>query len=224
MARVTVALADDHRVVRDGLRLVLQSEPELEVVGEAGDGREAVAMVERLSPDVLVLDLMMPGLGGIEVLRQVARRSPRTRVVVLSMHADEGYVVQALGLGAVGYVLKDASAAELLHAVRAVRTGRRYLSPPLSEAAVDRYLRRAEAGGAADPYERLTSREREVLHLTAEGLSSTAVADRLGISSRTAETHRANVMAKLGLHNRADLVRYALGRGLVVVDAGPRRG
>jgi DNA-binding NarL/FixJ family response regulator len=224
VARVTVALADDHRVVRDGLRLVLQSQPELDVVGEAGDGREAVEMVERLSPDVLVLDLMMPGLGGIEVLRQVTRRSPRTRVVVLSMHADEGYVVQALGLGAAGYVLKDASATELLQAVRAVRTGRRYLSPPLSEAAVDSYVRRAEAGGAADPYERLTSREREVLHLTAEGLSSTAIAERLGISSRTAETHRANVMAKLGLHNRADLVRYAMGRGLVEVDARPRRG
>src|SRR5688500_832235 len=181
-------------------------------------------MVERLSPDVLVLDLMMPGLGGIEVLRQGTRRSPKTRVVVLSMHADEGYVVQALGQGAAAYVLKDASATELLHAVRAVRAGRRYLSPPLSEAAVDRYVRRAEARGA-DPYERLTSREREVLHLTAEGLSSTAVAERLGISSRTAETHRANVMAKLGLHNRADLVRYAMARGLVEVavrrPAGP---
>jgi two-component system response regulator NreC len=217
VGKVTVALADDHRVVRDGLRLVLQADHELEVVGEAGDGREAVELVERLSPDVLVLDLMMPGLGGIEVLRQVTRRSPKTRVVVLSMHADEGYVVQALGQGAAAYVLKDASATELLHAVRAVRAGRRYLSPPLSEAAVDSYVRRAEAGGAVDPYERLTSREREVLHLTAEGLSSTAVAERLGISSRTAETHRANVMAKLGLHNRADLVRYAMARGLVEV-------
>ena len=223
MGKVTVALADDHRVVRDGLRLVLQADAELEVVGEAGDGRAAVELVERVSPDVLVLDLMMPGLGGIEVLRQVTRRSPKTRVVVLSMHADESYVVQALGQGAAAYVLKDASATELLHAVHAVRTGRRYLSPPLSEAAVDRYVRRAAAGGAPDPYERLTAREREVLHLTAEGLSSTAIADRLGISSRTAETHRANVMAKLGLHNRADLVRYAMARGLVVVEARPRR-
>lgn len=222
MPKVTVALADDHRVVRDGLRLLLQAEPELEVVGEAGDGRDAVELVARLSPDVLVLDLMMPGLGGLEVLRQVARRSPRTRVIVLSMHADEGYVVQALGNGAAAYVVKDASASELLQAVRAVRAGRRYLSPPLSEAALERYVVRVEAGGPADPYERLTAREREVLHLTAEGLSSTAIAERLGISSRTAETHRANVMAKLGFHNRADLVRYATARGLVAVESRRR--
>jgi DNA-binding NarL/FixJ family response regulator len=141
------------------------------------------------------------------------------------MHGDEGYVVQALGNGAAAYVLKGASATELLHAVRAVRTGRRYLSPPLSEAAVELYTARARAGGA-DPYDRLTAREREVLHLTAEGLSSTAISERLGISSRTAETHRANAMSKLGLHNRADLVRYAMARGLLPVDGpmpSPRR-
>jgi DNA-binding NarL/FixJ family response regulator len=223
--KVTVALADDHRVVRAGLRALLLAEPGLEVVGEAGDGREAVDLVERLAPDVLILDLMMPGLGGLEVLRQVTRRSPRTRVVVLSMHGDEGYVVQALGNGAAAYVLKGASATELLHAVRVVRTGRRYLSPPLSEAAVELYTARVRAGGA-DPYDRLTAREREVLHLTAEGLSSTAISERLGISSRTAETHRANAMSKLGLHNRADLVRYAMARGLLPVDGpmpSPRR-
>ena len=215
MAKITVALADDHRVVREGLRQVLQAQPDIEVVGEAGDGRDAADLAERLSPNVLVLDLMMPGLSGLEVLRQVGRRSPRTRVVVLSMHADEGYVVKALGHGALGYVVKDASAADLLRAVRAVHAGQRYLSPPLSDQTIQDYVGRAGEGDSADPYERLTTREREVLHLTAEGLSSREVARRLGISSRTAETHRANVMSKLGLHNRADLVRYAMARGLL---------
>lgn len=227
---VTIALADDHPVVRDGLRLVMQAEPDLEVVGEAGDGLDALDLVVRLKPDVLVLDLMMPGLGGLEVARQAVRRSPRTRVVVLSMHADESYVLQALSNGASGYVLKDASATELVRAVREVSAGRRYLSPPLSEKAIELYMAKARAGGTTDTYERLTARECEVLHLTAEGLSSSAIAERLGISTRTAETHRGNVMGKLGLHNRADLVRYAIERGLISMErstvrppATPRR-
>jgi len=221
-AAVTIALADDHRVVRDGLRLVLQAEPDFQVVGEAGDGLDALNLVEETLPDVLVLDLMMPGLSVLEVARQCARRAPRTRVVVLSMHADESYVLQALSNGASGYVLKDASATELVRAVREVSAGRRYLSPPLSEKAIELYTAKARTGGTTDIYERLTSREREVLHLTAEGLSSSAIAERLGISTRTAETHRGNVMGKLGLHNRADLVRYAIDRGLVSTERPPR--
>ena len=213
----TIILADDHAIVRQGIRALLEVEPDLVVVGEASDGLGAVALVERLRPQVLILDLMMPGLSGLEVTRRVCQRSSQTRVVVLSMYANEAYVLEALRNGAAAYVLKEASGAELVQAVREVTAGRRYLSPPLSENAIEVYVQRAKAG-PLDPYETLTSREREVLHLAAEGHSNAGIGDRLGISPRTAETHRANLMQKLALHNQTDLVRYALQRGILPAE------
>lgn len=213
----TIVLADDHHVVRQGLRTLLNAEPGLSVVGEAADGLEVTGLVERLEPDVLIVDVMMPGLGGLEVTRQVRQRCPKTRVVVLSMYASKAYVVEALRNGAGAYVLKDASAADLLEGVREVVAGRRYLSPPLSERAIDAYMGRAKAG-TLDLYDTLTTREREVLHLAAEGHTSAAIARRLSISPRTAETHRANLMRKLGLQTQTDLIRYALRRKILPPD------
>jgi DNA-binding NarL/FixJ family response regulator len=211
---VTIVLADDHQVVRQGLKALLQAERDFSVIGEAADGLQAIEAVERLAPDVLVLDLMMPGLGGLDVARRVSRHDPKTRIVVLSMHASEAYVLEALRCGASAYVVKDASAANLVDAVREVTAGRRYLSPPLTEKAIEAYVKRTKSG-RVDAYEGLTTREREVLHLAAEGLSGAAIGKRLGISLRTAETHRANAMRKLGLHSRVELVRYAVARGLI---------
>ena len=213
----TIVLADDHQVVRHGLRVLLEAEPEFRIVGEAGDGLEALEMLERLQPDVLVLDLMMPGMNGLEVTRQASQRSPRTGIVILSMHTNEAYVLEALRAGAKAYVLKSSTSDELVSAVREVAVGRRYLSSPLSERAIEAYTQRAEAA-AMDSYEMLTTREREVLQLAAEGHTSAETAARLSISPRTAETHRANLMRKLGLRTQADLIRYALRRGIVPME------
>jgi DNA-binding NarL/FixJ family response regulator len=210
----SIVLADDHQVVRQALCMLLTAEKDLQVVGETGDGLAAASVVERLKPDVLIVDLMMPGLNGLEVTRQVRQRSPQTRVVVLSMHANEAYVLEALRNGASAFVLKDASAADLLEAVRAVVAGKRYLSHPLSDRALDAYAQMALAS-ALDPYDSLTAREREVLHLTAEGLSIGEIAERLTISPRTAETHRRNLERKLNVRTLPDLVRYAVKRGVV---------
>jgi two-component system, NarL family, response regulator NreC len=220
-----IVLADDHQLVRQGIRALLEAEADMNVVGEAGDGLVALDMVERLRPDLLVADLMMPGLGGLELTRQALRRSPRTRVVILTMHAAEPFVREALEHGASAYVLKDAGIADLLRAIRETSLGRRYLSPPLSDRAVTAYARSARAASVGgDPYERLTSRERQVLHLAAEGLGNSAIAERLGISVRTAETHRARVRGKLGLRSQTELVRWALDRGVVALDGGARKG
>jgi len=210
----TIALADDHQVVRQGLRVLLDAQPDLAVVGEAADGLEVLALVERLAPDVLVVDIMLPGLGGLEVTRQVRHRVPGTHVVVLSMYATEAYVAEALRHGASGYVVKDASAAHLLRAVRAAAAGQRYLSPPLSEKIIAAYVERLKAH-PLDLYDTLTTREREVLHLAAEGYGNPQIAARLAIGVRTVETHRANLIRKLGLHSQTDLVRFALERGLL---------
>jgi DNA-binding NarL/FixJ family response regulator len=213
----TIVLADDHHVVRQGLRVLLEGQPDFQLVGEAGDGLEAVQLTERLKPDVLIIDLMMPSLNGLEATRQVSQRSPHTRVVILSMHANEAYVLEALRNGAAGYVLKDSSAADLVHAVREVVAGRRYLSSPLSERAIAAYIQKA-SDVVSDPYEMLTNREREVLHLAAEGYTNAEIADQLSISPRTAETHRANLMHKLGLRTHTDLIRYALRRGILPME------
>lgn len=217
MNRIRIVLADDHPVVRHGVRGLLQAEPGFVVVGEATDGLETVQLVEKLQPEVLVVDLMIPGVNGLEVIRQVRQRSPLIRIVVLSMHANEPYVLEALRNGAAGYVLKDSSAGDLVLAVRQVLAGQRYLSPPLSERAVEAYLQRSRET-SFDPYDALTEREREVLHLAAEGLSNPDVAARLSISPRTVETHRANLMRKLGLKTQTDLIRYALKRGILPME------
>jgi two-component system, NarL family, response regulator NreC len=212
----SIVLADDHTVVRAGLRALLAAEPGFEVVAEAADGLEAVRLVERLQPDVLVVDVMMPGLNGIEVTRQVRQRVPKTRVVVLSMHAHEPYVLEALRHGAGGYVLKDASSEQLTQAVREVAEGRHYLSPPLTERAIAAYVERAQPA-AMDPYELLTTREREVLQLAAEGKTNPEIAQALTLSPRTVEMHRGNLMRKLDLQTQTDLVRYAIRRGIIAV-------
>ena len=213
----TIVLADDHHIVRQGLRALLEGESDLTVVGEAGDGLETVQSVEELNPKVLVLDLMMPGLNGLDVLKQIKKRVPQTQIVILSMYSNEAYVLEALSNGASAYVLKDSHSNELIQAVREAAAGRRYLSPPLSARAIEVYQEKAKAA-TIDKYETLTTREREVLHLAAEGHTNNEIAARLGISSRTAETHRSNLMHKLDLHTQADLIRFALRRGLIPME------
>jgi two-component system, NarL family, response regulator NreC len=216
MTTTSVVLADDHAVVRQGMRALLDAQPGLRVVGEASDGREALSLTERLRPAVLVVDVMMPGLSGLQVAREVRAKSPGTHVVVLSMYANEAFVQEALRHGASGYVVKEAGARHLVDAVRAAADGRRYLSPPLSERAIEAYTERARA--ALDPYDTLTAREREVLHLAAEGLSNPGIAARLSIGTRTVETHRARVMQKLGLQSQHELFLYAVRRGILKVE------
>jgi DNA-binding NarL/FixJ family response regulator len=211
---LTLLLADDHQIVREGLAALLNAVPDFRVVGQAADGPEAVRQAERLQPDVLVLDLMMQGLNGLEVARRVGRRSPRTRVVMLSMHRDEAYVLASLEAGASAYVLKEAGTDELARGIRAAAAGKRYLSPPLSEPALGAYAKKA-AGNPLDPFHTLTAREREVLQLTAEGQSGSEIAERLFISPRTVESHRANLMRKLGLRNLKEVVRYAVQKGVL---------
>ena len=209
----TILLADDHHVVRQGLRALLDSEPDFSIAGEVADGLEVAEQVEKLEPDVLVLDLMMPGLNGMEVTRLVRQRSPDTNVVILSMYSNESYVLEALRNGAIGYVLKGSSASDLIHAIREASAGRRYLSPSLTERAIEAYINRTETtmSGALDT---LTNREREVLYLAAEGYKNPEIAGRLSISPRTVETHRANLMRKLGLNTQAELIRYCVQRGI----------
>jgi DNA-binding NarL/FixJ family response regulator len=207
-------LADDHQVVLEGLKALLANEPDLQVIGEANDGLSVLPLVEKLQPEVLVLDLMMPGLNGLEVTRQLHQKCPNTRVIVLSMHANEAYVVEALRNGASGYVLKQAQGKVLVEAIRTVLTGKRYLSEPLSEEQLSRFEQKM-TGAALDPYETLSSREREVLQLAAEGLTNAEIGKKLDIGKRTVETHRANLIRKLGLKSHAELVRYAVKRGLL---------
>ena len=209
-----ILLADDHAIVRDGLKALLKDEPDFEVVGEAADGLEAVRMVDRLRPDVLVLDLMMPGLTGLEVTRQVSKL---TNVIILSMHANEAYVIEALRKGAKGYIMKDSTSADLVKAIRDVLSGKRYLSQPLSETMVDALLKRSKTS-ELDPYETLTTREREVFQLVAQGKSNLEISELLTLSPRTVEIHRANMMHKLNLESQADLIRLAIKRGVILLD------
>ncbi len=213
---ISILLADDHHVVRLGVRALLEAELDFTVVGEAADGLEAKALMERLQPDMLILDLMMPGLNGMEVLRQVQQLSPRTRVVVLSMHANEAYVVEALRHGASGYALKQSSMLELVQAIRQVMAGGNYLSPAFTRQDIEAYKQKAAAATA--PFDTLTPREREVLQLAAQGFTNAAIAEKLIISPRTAEMHRGNLMRKLNLRTQTDLVRYAHWRGLLMPE------
>jgi DNA-binding NarL/FixJ family response regulator len=199
------------------MRSLLESNPGFQLVGEASDGLEAVQQVENLHPDVLVVDLMMPGLNGTEVTRQVRKRSPNTQVIVLSMHANDEYVLEALRCGAKGYVLKDAGADELIQAVQKVAGGQRYLSPILADHAIDAYVRQTQET-TLDRYETLSDREREVLHLAAEGMTNAEIAERLSLSPRTIENHRSNMMRKLSLDNQTELVRYAIKKGIVPLE------
>ena len=215
---VTILLADDHPIVRQGLRHLLEAEPDLKIVGEASDGLQAVQLTEKFKPKVLIVDIMMPDLNGLEVLRQVKDRSPATCCVVLSMQSADVYVVEALKAGALGYVLKETGPSELVNAVQQVIEEKRYLSPRLSERLIDVLLQKTQEI-TRDPYETLTNREREILQMAAEGLTSSAIAKRLSISPRTAELHRGRMMDKLGLNNQTELIRYALKRGILPMDS-----
>ncbi|MFA4837686.1 MAG: response regulator transcription factor, partial [Dehalococcoidia bacterium] len=207
----TIVLADDHDIVRRGLCSVLEVQPGFQVIGEASNGLDTIDLVERLQPDVLVLDIVMPGLNGLEVARRVVRgSSSKTRIVILSMYENEAGVLEALRAGAMAYVVKRSMSDELVRAIREVMEGRRYLSPPLSARAIESYAEKAH-GAVLDAYEMLlTAREREVLQLTAEGCTSTEVGSRLCISPRTVDTHRVSAMRKLDLHSQSDVIRFAL--------------
>lgn len=209
-----ILLADDHTVVRQGLRRVLEERPDWQVVAEAGDGREAVRQAEQHKPDVAVIDVAMPLLNGIEVTRQIVRRVPSVRILVLSMHADEAYVTQILKAGATGYLLKDSADVDLLQAVAAVAQGKSFFSPPIARLMLDDYVRqRGETG--VDRYDSLSEREREIFQLIAEGKTNKEIAALLFISPSTVETHRARIMEKLDVHSAAEIVLYAVRRGVV---------
>lgn len=211
---INVVIADDHAIVRQGLRALLEQEPDLAVVGEADDGPAALELVHNLSPDILVLDIAMPSLSGVEVAEKVKRDSAKTKVVILSMYANEAYFLSALRNNVDSYILKSETGITLVQAIREVINGRRYLSPVLTERAINAYVKaNSDELDAKMLYERLTPREREVLRLVAEGYTNISVASQLSISQRTVETHRANLMRKLGLTCQADLVRFAVRCG-----------
>jgi two-component system response regulator NreC len=210
---ISILLADDHTILRQGLSALLAAEPDFIILGEASNGLETLQKVQTLDPDVLVLDLALPDINGLEITRQVRHSNPRTCIVILSMHAKEAYVLEALNSGASAYVLKGSDAHELIQAIHQARQGVRYLSPPLSEQSLEAYIQ-LRRGQDFDPYETLTNRERQILHLAAGGCSNNEIARRLTISSRTVEVHRAKVMAKLDLHNQSELVRFAIQRGI----------
>ncbi len=211
--RLRVVLADDHAVVREGIRMVLDAQPQIEVVGEADGGEEAVRLVRTLGPDVVVMDVGMPHLSGIEATRRIRRAHPGVQVVILTAHDNEEYLFETLRAGAVGYLLKKAAAIELVAAIEAAARGEPYLYPSVARLLVRDYLERA--GGGADAPELLSEREREVLGLVAEGRTNREIADALFLSIKTVQTHRAHVMEKLNLRDRAELVHYAMRKGLV---------
>ena len=215
MKVIRILLADDHTVVRKGLRLLLESVPEFQVIADASSGREAVALAEQHMPDVVVMDVAMPILNGIEAARQITAKLPQTAVVFLSMHGDESYVLRALKAGARAYLLKDSAEYDLIQAVKAVSEGKAFFSPAISKMLVEDYMRQMRERGVEDSYELLTTREREVLQLLAEGKSNKDAAALLNLSLYTVETHRSNIFQKLNLHSGAELILYAIRKGVI---------
>jgi len=213
--RIRILLADDHNIMRRGLRLLLERQPGFEVVGEAADGRQAAERAEETKPDVVMLDIAMPNMSGIEAAQRIRALLPQAAIVILSMHSDEGYVIRALKAGAKGYLLKDSAESDLIEAIRAVSEGKAFFSPEISKILVEDYVRDMKKRGAEDSYELLTPREREILHLLAEGKSNKDVATLLNLSLYTVETHRRNLQDKLNLHSLAELILYAVRKGLI---------
>ena len=215
MRKLRILLADDHIVMRTGLRALLERQANLEVVGESENGRETVALAASLKPDVVVMDVGMPVLNGIEATQTIVTQNPTVAVVILSMHADESYVMRALKAGARGYLLKDSAAADLIGAIQAISQGKSFFSPKVSRILAEDYVRVLKQKGAVDTYDLLTSREREILQLLAEGKTNKEVATALNISPYTVETHRSHILQKLNLHNSAELVLYAVRKGII---------
>jgi len=215
MARLRILLADDHTIVRQGVRKILEERPDWEVVAEAGDGREAVRQAIELGPDIAILDIGMPMLNGIEATTQIARRAPAVKVVILSMHPNEAYITRALQAGARGYLLKDSADVDLVRALTLVSQGKSFFSPAVAKVMADDYVRHLAARGIVDRFESLSEREREIFQLVAEGRSNKEIADLLFVSPNTIETHRAHIMEKLDVHSAVELVLFAVRRGLI---------
>lgn len=212
---ISVAVADDQAIVRAGLRLILESQPDIEVVGEAENGLEAVEMAKKLKPDVAVLDISMPGINGIEATRQIKAALPSAHTIALTMHDDDTYVFQLLKAGGSGYVVKRAAATDLVQAIHAARRGEAFLYPSVAKAVVADYLKRLETGEGREHYDGLTEREREILTLVAEGATNQEISQKLYISVKTVQTHRTHIMEKLNLHDRTMLVRYTVRKGFI---------
>lgn len=215
MRHVRVLIADDHGIVRKGIRLFLEQQPELEVVGEAADGREAVRLAGETNPDIIIMDISMPILNGMEATAQIVKHNPEIAVIVLSMHSDESYLIRTLMAGAKGYLLKDTAETDLMRAIETVSQGKPFFSPSIAQTLLDEYVRQLQQKGLQDSYDLLTDREKEVLQLLAEGKSNKEVANLLNISIYTVETHRTNLMQKLNLHNTAEIVLYAVRKKII---------
>jgi DNA-binding NarL/FixJ family response regulator len=215
MPKLRIVLGDDHTLLRQGLRKILEERRDWEVVAEAGDGREAVRQIVAVRPDVAILDIGMPLLNGIDATRQIVRRLPECRILILSMHANEAYIIQALKAGAKGYMLKDSADTDLIRGVSSVAAGTSFFSPAVAKVMLDDYVRHLEEQGVADRYDSLSEREREIFQLVAEGRSSKEVAELLSVSPATVESHRAHILQKLDVHNTAELVLYAVRRGVI---------
>lgn len=213
--RLRVFVTDDHALVRDGIKAILAKHPSVEVVGEAGDGREAVRLIEAVRPDVVLMDIAMPGLNGVEATKQIRKAVPRARILILSAYDDQDYVYELLRAGASGYMLKAAVSAELISAIEAVSRGECYLSPAIADRVVEGFLGQSAPASRLDDPGALTAREREILQLVVEGCASVEIGRRLGISPKTVETHRSNIASKLRIHDLPGLVKYAIKKGVV---------
>ena len=215
MSSVRVLVADDHTIIRSGLRLLLEREAGYEVVGEALDGHQAVELAESTRPDVVMLDIAMPRLNGIEATKQIVAKLPETGVIILSMHSDEAYVLKALKAGARGYLLKDSAESDIINAIRAVNDGKAYFSPEISKMMADDYVRQLRQRGLEDTYDLLTVREREILQLLTEGKGNKEIAGLLNLSTYTVDTHRSHILQKLNLHSLPELILYAVRKGVI---------
>ena len=215
MNRLKVLIVDDHAIMRAGIRLLLKPHEDIEVVGEARDGQEALAKTEELAPDIVLMDVAMPGLSGIEATRKITQDKPHIRVLMLTMHSDQEYFFQAVSAGASGYVLKEATPEDFVSSLRLVARGAIAFHPGFGQKLIADYLRRVQAGEEPEAYTRLTEREKEILRLTAEGKSARGIGELLVVSPKTVERHRANLMRKLGLHNRSEVMQYAIRKGLI---------